>query len=144
MKNPYSAYQQTQDDNLGPMEVILELYKGLIRFLKEAKSAHAQGDLEKMMYWMDRAFKVVNALAANVDTDQGGKDAEFLNEFYVILMGRFAKILDRPDVQREFDQLVDYVTPVYERWYELTYKRPVPKGDTQEAHQNAASSQETQ
>ena len=137
--NPYhtqgtSAYQQASDDNLGPMEIVLELFKGIIKFLKQAKSAHAEGDLEQMTYFMDRTFKVVEALYAHLDMEAGGKDAEFLQEFYVVLIGRMGKIFDRPDIPREFDQLIAYVTPVYEQWYELTHgAAPTSSETTSEA-----------
>lgn len=124
--NPYhasgaSAYQQTSDDNLGPMEIALELFKGIIKFLQQAKTAYEANDLEQMTYFTDRVFKIVEALHAHLDMDAGGKDAEFLQEFYVIMIGRMGKILDRPNVSAEFDQLIAYTTPVYEQWYKLTH-----------------------
>ncbi len=123
--NPYqqgtSTYQQVSDNNLGQMEIVLELYKGIIKFLKQAKSAYVANDLEQMTYFMDRTFKVIEALSAHLDVEAGGKDAEFLQEFYAILIGRMGKLFDRPDIPREFDQLVAYVTPVYEQWHVLTH-----------------------
>lgn len=123
--NPYaqsaSAYQQTNDENLGQMEIALELFKGIIKFLKQAKAAYQENNLEQMTYFTDRVFKIIEALHANLDMAAGGKDAEFLQEFYVVMIGRMGKILDRPDVEGEFDQLVAYVTPIYEQWYQLTH-----------------------
>lgn len=125
--NPYGkalgAYQQTRDENLSQMEIVLELYKGMIRFLREAKAAHAKGDFETMMHWVDRFLKVVEALHVNVDDEAGGEDAQFLAEFYTVLTGRIGLVLDRPDPQHEFQQLIDYIQPVYERWYELVHGR---------------------
>lgn len=128
--NPYSqassAYLQTRDENMDGMEIVLECYKGIIRFLREAKAAYGKDDLEKMCYWVERALKVIESLHANLDMNQGGKDAEFLHEFYVVLIGRSGKILDRPDVNHEFDQLIAYIQPVYEQWYKLTTGNDVP------------------
>lgn len=135
--NPYiqasSAYLQTRDENMGGMEIVLECYKGIIRFLREAKAAYAQDNLEKMCYWVDRALKIIESLHANLDMSQGGKDAEFLHEFYVILIGRLGKLLDRPDVTHEFDQLIGYVRPVYEQWYKLTTGNDVPNYEKEDA-----------
>ncbi len=116
-----SAYQQTSDENLEPMEIILELFKGILKFLEQAKSAYQKDDLEQMTYFLDRTFKVIEALHAHLDMEAGKKEAEFLQEFYVIMMGRMGKIFDRPDIPREFDQLIAYATPVYEQWYVLTH-----------------------
>ena len=146
MTNPYansgyakamSAYQNTQDENLGPMEIILELYKGVIKFLRQAKSAYEADDLEKMCYWVDRVQKILEALTAHLDMDQGGKDAEFLQEFYVVLMARLGKVLDCPDTSHEFDQLIAYAMPVYERWYELTYDRVAPGKEDADVKESA-------
>ena len=123
--NPYgnasNAYLQTRDENMGQMEIVLECFKGIIRFIRSAKSAYQEDKLDTMCYWIGRASKVIEALHANLDMEQGGEDAEFLQEFYVTLLGRFGKILERPDVTHEFDQLLGYVQPVYERWYKLTH-----------------------
>ena len=125
MNNPYlqasQSYQNTGDENLGQMEIVLELYKGLIKFFTQAKNAHAKGDFEQMNYFLQRNHKIVEALYAHLDMEAGGKDAVFLHDFYATLIGRMSKILDRPDVQREFDQLIAYVKPVYEQWYVLTH-----------------------
>lgn len=117
------AYQQTRDENLSQMEIVLELYKGMIRFLREAKAAHAKNDLETMMYWIDRFLKVIEALHVNLNEEEGGEDSQFLTEFYTVLTGRIGLVLDRPDPQREFQQLIDYIQPVYERWYALVHGR---------------------
>jgi flagellar protein FliS len=118
-----SAYQQTSDENLSQMEIALELYKGIIKFLRQAKSAYQADDLEQMSYFVGRVLKVIEALHSHLDMEAGGKDSAFLEEFYVILIGRLGKLFDRPDMVREFDQLIDYVTPVYEQWYNLTYPK---------------------
>lgn len=128
--NPYgkaaSAYQQTREDTMGGMEIVLECYKGIIRFLREAKAAYGRDELDKMCYWIERTLKVIEGLHANLDVEKGGEDAKFLQEFYVVLIGRLGKVLERPDVNHEFDQLIAYVQPVYERWYKLTTGNDVP------------------
>ena len=116
-----AAYQQTSDDNLGPMEIALELFKGIITFLKQAKSAYEADDLEQMTYFLDRVFKIIEALHAHLDMDAGGKDAEFLQGYYATMIGRMGKLFDRPDIPAEFDQLIAYTTPIYESWYQLTH-----------------------
>ena len=124
--NPYqskaaNAYQSTNDENMSPLQVVAELYKGIIKFLREAKTAYQENKLDVMSEKITRILKVIEALQGHLDMDQGGKDAKFLEEFYVILAGRLGRVLDRPDVAREFDQLIDYVMPVYERWHEFAY-----------------------
>ncbi len=131
--NPYQgkaakAYQAVNDENLSPLQVVAELYKGILKFLYEAKTAYQDNKLDVMSEKIGRILAVVESLQANLDVDQGGKDAAFLQEFYVILVGRLGRVLDRPDVAHEFDQLIAYVMPVYERWHEFAYG-PRPKAE---------------
>lgn len=123
--NPYSkasrAYQQNNDENLSPTQIVAELYKGMIKFLLEAKTAYEQNKLDEMNNRIQRLLTVIETLQAHVDLENGGKDAAFLREFYIILSGRLGRVLDRPDPVAEFDQLIAYVKPVYERWQEFGY-----------------------
>jgi flagellar biosynthetic protein FliS len=125
MTNPYtksiSAYQRNQDENMTPMQIVAELYKGMVKFLYEAKSAYQANRLDEMNNKVQRIFSVIEALQAHLDLTQGGKDALFLNEFYIILSGRLGRVLDRQDPANEFDQLIAYVMPVYDRWQEFAY-----------------------
>ncbi|MES2729118.1 MAG: flagellar export chaperone FliS [Pseudomonadota bacterium] len=126
MTNPYQhkatkAYQSVNDENMSPLQVVAELYKGIIKFLYEGKAAYETNKLDVMSEKIARILAVIESLQANLDLDKGGKDAAFLEEFYMILSARLGRILDRPNVAHEFDQLIAYVMPVYERWHEFAY-----------------------
>lgn len=131
--NPYQgkaakAYQAQNDENMSPLQVVAELYKGILKFLYEAKAAYQDNKLDVMSEKISRILAVIEALQGHLDLEQGGKDAAFLEEFYVILSGRLGRVMSRPDVVHEFDQLITYVMPVYERWHEFAYG-PRPAGD---------------
>ena len=44
--NPYMRYRQTQVETAGPLELIIMMYDGAIRFINQAKKALAEKQQE--------------------------------------------------------------------------------------------------
>lgn len=124
--NPYAqankAYGQMNDEGMKPVEIVVELYKGMLRFLREAKGHAAEKDFMAMFHKCDRAFKVIEALQAHLmDSDETASMTETLRTFYAVTYTRISKVLDTPDAQAEFDSIIASVQQVYESWYKIAY-----------------------
>lgn len=118
--NPYQqamgAYNNTNDSNMSGFEIVVELYKGMIKNIREAKIAQAEGKLEDMVKLIEKTNKILIALQSHIDKEQGGEAAEFLNDFYNGVFGTLARIHKAEDPQAEFDALLEHIQPVYEIW----------------------------
>ena len=118
--NPYQqamgAYTKTNDENMSGFEIVVELYKAMIKNIRAAKIAHAEGKLEEMVKQIEKTNKILIALQSHIDKDQGGEAAEFLNNFYNGVFGSLARIHKAEDPQAEFDALLENIQPVYEIW----------------------------
>ena len=92
--NPYQqamgAYSKTNDESMNGFEVVVELYKGMMKNIREAKIAYEEGKLEEMVKINEKTNKILIALQSNINKEQGGEAAEFLNQFY---NGLFAKLM---------------------------------------------------
>lgn len=132
-QNPYQkaakAYQSNKDANLSPLQIVVELYKGLIRFMREGKQAVARSDFQTMITMNQKCFDILEALQTNLDLEQGGEDAKFLNEFYTIVFNKLSRILAVENPVAEYDALLNYIQPVYERWYSFAYGK-LPGSET--------------
>lgn len=135
-QNPYqkasSAYGSRRDDNLTPMQIVVELYKGLLKNIRLAKESYITGKLDVMCDYNKKSFDIIEALQMNLNWEAGGEDTKFLNDFYNITFHKLARVLSVEDTVKEFDSTIAYVTPVYERFYGFAYGKPPAPEDNPE------------
>ncbi|HNS44108.1 MAG TPA: flagellar export chaperone FliS [Alphaproteobacteria bacterium] len=136
--NPYhkasQAYQKSSDDNLTPLQIIVELYKGMIKNTKLAKQAYQEGRLDVMSNHLIKTFDIIEALHSNLDLDNGGEDAAFLDHFYSTIFSALSQASTKPDPLAYFDEIVAYIQQVHDRWYSMAYGH-IPQSDDAEKSQ---------
>lgn len=123
--NPYQkasqAYQKSSDDNLTPLQIVVELYKGMIKNTKLAKQAWQAGQLDVMSNHILKTFDIIEALHSNLDLDNGGEDAMFLDRFYSSIFSALSHVSGKPDPASYFDEIIAYIQQVHDRWYGMAY-----------------------
>ncbi len=77
-------------DTLGktPLELLLMVYRGAAKELKEAEEALARDDRETGRAKMERARKFITHLYTTLDNDKGGEVAAKLGQLYVFIIER--------------------------------------------------------
>ena len=123
--NPYKtasqAYQKKNDETLTPLQIVVELYKGLIKNTKLAKQYWQNNQLDVMCQYIDKNFNILEALQSNLDMERGGEDAAFLNRFYTVIFSSLTLATSKPDPASYFDEIISYIQQVHDRWYVLAY-----------------------
>ena len=123
------AYQKKNDENLSPLQIIVELYKGMIKHTKDAKRHWEAGNLDLMTNSIVRVFNIIEALQAHLDMEQGGEDAIFLNRFYNVIFSALSNATMKPEPGEEFDRIIAYIQQVNDRWYAMAYSKPPEVAD---------------
>lgn len=82
------AYYQTHVQSRSPLELVVMLYDGAIRFLHEAHDAMVAKDLVAKGRALSRALAIINELQNNLNLEQGGELAERLDALYTYMIGR--------------------------------------------------------
>ncbi|MGB0719333.1 MAG: flagellar protein FliS [Bdellovibrionales bacterium] len=111
-----SAYQSSSTGDLNGFEIVVELYKGILKNIEAAKTAYQAGELEEMVRLNDKTNKILVALQSHLNFEQGGEAAIFLNSFYNQIFARIVRVLRVDDTAAEYDQIAEAVKPVYEIW----------------------------
>ncbi|MBE2191386.1 MAG: flagellar export chaperone FliS [Alphaproteobacteria bacterium] len=123
--NPYQAasqaYQKKSDDSLTPLQIVVELYKGMLRNTKIAKQAWKEGQLDVMSNHIIKTFDIIEALQSNLDLEGGGEDAQFLNRFYTVIFSSLSQATAKPNPAEYFDEIIAYIQQVHDRWYTIAY-----------------------
>lgn len=78
----YSTYSQNNVQIESPEKLIEMLYEGILRFCSQAKKAIENNDIEKRVYWINRAIAIFSELIVSLDLERGGEIAYYLEGLY--------------------------------------------------------------
>jgi flagellar protein FliS len=84
--NPYAspnAYQESAVLTASPGQLVVLLYDGAVRFLRQADAAMGEQALTHSHDRLSRAEAIVDELLATLDLEQGGEVARNLQGIYV-------------------------------------------------------------
>ncbi|MFT4111414.1 flagellar export chaperone FliS [Silvibacterium sp.] len=79
------SYQQKAIAGMNPVELIVALYDGMIRFLYRAIDAIDAGDIAERRIAIKRTLDILMHLQSRLRTDTGGSSARSLSEFYAAI-----------------------------------------------------------
>jgi flagellar protein FliS len=90
------TYRSTQAQTSSPLELVVMLYDGALRFLADAERAFAAGDVAARGQAISRALAIVHELQNTLDLAKGGAVAEELDRLYDFIQDRlFAATRDK-------------------------------------------------
>ena len=108
-------YQQQAIAGMNPVELIVALYDGMVRFLHQAITAvegHRPGDRRVAV---GRVLEILMHLQSRLRPDVGGNSAKVLSEFYAAI---FALCLEgsRLDSAERFREAIGCIRDVRDAW----------------------------
>lgn len=86
------AYQRTQVQSRSPLELVVMLYDGAIRFLLQAREAIEVGDVGARTTAASRALDIVIELRNTLDMERGGDVARELDRLYAYITTRLLDV----------------------------------------------------
>lgn len=108
-------YQRQSLAGMNPVELIVALYDGMLRFLSEAIAAVERGDVSARRIAIKRVFDILMHLQSRLRMDVGGGSAQALSEFYAAI---FALCLEgsRLSSVARFEEAMACIRDVREAW----------------------------
>jgi flagellar protein FliS len=107
------GYRTTQAQTSSPLELVVLLYDGALRFLADAERALAANDLPARATAISKALAIVNELQNTLDLAKGGAVAEELDRLYDFVQDRLLRVTRDQDAsalaeaQRVLSSLAD-------------------------------------
>ncbi|MGE0863523.1 MAG: flagellar export chaperone FliS [Vicinamibacterales bacterium] len=92
------AYRSTEVTSRTPLELVVMLYDGAIRFVGAAREAIGRGDIRARSQAISRALAIVSELQNTLDIERGGEMAESLDDLYRYLTQRLVQATVSNDV----------------------------------------------
>ena len=121
--DPYERYRQTQIQTAGPLELIIMMYDGAIRFINQAKKALAEKDFALANQTLQKAQDIIDELNINLNLE-AGEIAVNLRNLYVFINQRLIEANMKKD-GKILDEVLQLLTTLRGSWAGLqTVKKP--------------------
>ncbi len=117
------AYLQTQVQSRTPVELVVMLYDGAIKFLGQARDALVVGDLVTKRHALSRGLAIIQELQNMLNMEAGGEVAERLDGLYTYIQGRCYDANMQRDPQG-LDESVRLLTPLRDAWAAVASQPP--------------------
>ena len=88
MSNPYRHYQDTSIKTASREKILLMLYEGAIKFVKQAIVATREKKIAQKGRYISKATAILSELMATLDFKVGGKLANDLEGLYVFMIDK--------------------------------------------------------
>jgi flagellar protein FliS len=120
--NPLSrgaeAYRQTEARSRSPLELVVMLYDGALRFVAEAIEADAGRQLARRGVAISKTLAIVGELQSTLSMSSGGAVAEELDRLYSYLQGRLLEVSTKKD-PTALPEVLKLLTTLRDAWAEV-------------------------
>ena len=117
------AYYQTQIQSRSPLELVVMLYDGALRFLQQTVDAMERGDLVAKRDSLSRAMAIVTELHGMLDLEQGGEVAASLDSLYTYMMERLTTANQQRNVA-PVAEVMRLMTGLRDAWSQIAQAPP--------------------
>jgi flagellar protein FliS len=117
-RNGASVYRQTEAQSRTPLELVVMLYDGALRFLAQARAAIERADVPARREAIARTLAIISELQSTLDMEKGKEISASLDALYVYVTGRIVEAAAKQDV-RFIDDAVRVLTTLRDGWQEI-------------------------
>lgn len=123
LENPYQRYRQVQLETASPLELIIKLYDGALRFIQSAQKGLADKDYQGVNRDIQRAERIVEELDNNLNLE-AGEVAENLRELYRFINRTLVEANIRKDPAK-LETATELLRSLRESWVQLRKEQKV-------------------
>ena len=109
------SYRDHALEGSSPVDLVVALYDGILRFLYVAADAVDRNDVQGRREAVKRAFDIIIHLQARLRMDVGGSPAKALSEFYASIFAEILKASQSASRMR-FEHAIECVRRVRDAW----------------------------
>ena len=121
--NAANAYRRTQAEAGTPLELVVMLYDGALKFLSQAQDALARRDIKARHLALDRTLAIIGHLQSTLDTERGGAVSAELDRLYSYMSGRLLEGAARSD-QEAFAEVSRLLANLRDAWHTISTAPP--------------------
>lgn len=118
-----NRYRQTEVQSRTPVELVVMLYDGALRFIDVARSSIERNDIKARSTAVSRALDIISELRSTLDHEKGGDLAESLERLYAYITGRLVDASVKRDA-RPLEEATALLTTLREAWAGVSHGAP--------------------
>ena len=115
MERGLDTYRRTAVQSSSPVQLVVMLYDGALRFCGEARGAILRRDVAAKGKALSKAIAIVGELQGTLDLERGGEVAVSLHQLYSFLTDRLMAASFSQSVE-PLDQAVRVLTNLRDGW----------------------------
>lgn len=115
--NGFNKYMSTQVTTASPEQILIQLYGGAIRFVRQAQESMATGERVRKLEGISRAMAIISELANTLDHEIGGEIAENLDALYHFMIRELTQANLDNDAKK-LKVVEELLTDLRETWIE--------------------------
>jgi len=119
--NRSSVYNDTSITTASPTKLVVLLYQGAVRFLREAVSDIQRQDYVHKRTAIARAESIIHYLQVTLDTEKGGEIARELNRLYSYMKLRIYDGSARLDC-KPIEEVIELLETLLSGWEQIEQK----------------------
>lgn len=113
-----SQYKRTQVTTVDKGRLIVLLYEGTIKFLRQAQECAQEGDLKGKAHHINRALDVIGELNHSLNMGDGGQVASNLRSLYMFMSDHLIKAKIKKETGY-LDDVLQILTTLLGAWSEV-------------------------
>jgi flagellar protein FliS len=113
-----SQYQSARANTASPVQIVVDLYRGAIRFLRQAKSHQERGQTAERGVALGRAHAIVSELQATLDHSKAPQLCQELERLYDFCLHQITEANLRGDVAA-IEGAVGVLSTLESAWAEI-------------------------
>ena len=118
------AYRRVESESRSPLELVVMLYDGALRFVNDAREAHARRDLRARGKAISKTLAIIGELQNTLDMERGGAVAEQLDNLYTYINSRLLDVTMKQDLTA-CDEVHKLLSTLREGWAQAA-TQPLP------------------
>jgi flagellar secretion chaperone FliS len=111
-------YQKSAVNGASPVQLVIMLYDGALRFMEAGKYALQQGDLERQNQNLQRAQKILMELMSCLDMEKGGDISKNLLALYTYALNELIEG-NMKDQAEPVERAMRVLSELREGWVEI-------------------------
>lgn len=117
-KSSIDQYRKSSVSGASPLQLVIMLYDGALRFMEAGKHAMQKRDVFTQNENITKAERIISELLSTLDLEQGGEVAKNLFSIYTYVYDKLveANIEDKPEL---IDECATILSELRESWVEL-------------------------
>lgn len=117
-KNAHNQYQTVQVTTTDRGRLLLMMYEGALKFLRQSKAGLESNDMAKFCRFLSKAQAIIAELMNTLDFEKGGKIAKDLDRLYDFMLFYLTEANLHRDAKR-VEKVIELLETVYAAYKEI-------------------------